>query len=234
MRIATFNIRHGAREGERVDHHAVVQTCRDLDADVVGLQEVDNRRRRSSFRNQATLVARSLGYTSVYGPVVRTGALGRYGNALLARGAIREVEFLQLERLSRRQPRGAILARVEFPTLDVTIAVTHLQHHPARLKDHPREAPLELRGLLVALNARPRPRILLGDFNLGPSNAMPILAAAGYHTVADAPTFPADRPRLTLDYIAVDGMRILDYVVVPTRTSDHLAVVATVEAAVSA
>ena len=85
LRVATFNIRHGARVGERVDHRALVQTCRDLDADVVGLQEVDNRRRRSSFRNQATLVARSLGYTSIYGPVVRTGPLGRYGNALLAR-----------------------------------------------------------------------------------------------------------------------------------------------------
>ena len=83
MRVATFNIRHGAREGERVDHRALVETCRDLDADVVGLQEVDKGRLRSSFRNQATLVARRLGYTSVYGPVVRTGPRGRYGNALL-------------------------------------------------------------------------------------------------------------------------------------------------------
>ena len=137
-------------------------------------------------------------------------------------------------RPSCRQPRGAILARVEFPTLDVTVAVTHLQNHPARLRNHPREAPLQLRGLLVALNARPRPRILLGDFNLGPTNAVPILEAAGFHTVADSPTFPADRPRITLDYIAVDGLRILDYDVVPTRTSDHRAVVATVAAAASA
>ena len=63
---------------------------------------------------------------------------------------------------------------------------------------------------------------------------MPILDAAGYHTVADTPTFPADQPRITLDYIAVDGLCIVDYAVVPTRTSDHRAVVATVEAAVSA
>ena len=96
------------------------------------------------------------------------------------------------------------------------------------MKGQPPEAPLQLRGLLEVLTARPRPRILLGDFNLGVGKATPILTAAGYHTVADRPTFPADAPRITLDYIAVDGLRILESNVVPTHTSDHRAVVATV------
>ena len=69
---------------------------------------------------------------------------------------------------------------------------------------------------------------MLGDFNLGVGKATPLLTAAGYRTVADRPTFPADAPRITLDYIAVDGLRIIESKVVRTHTSDHRAVVATV------
>lgn len=228
LRVATFNIRHGARIDGRVDHRALVETCAELDADIIGLQEVDQGRRRSSFRNQAALVARRLGYQFVYGAVVRTGPRGRYGNALLARAPIADVELVQLVRPSLRQPRGAILARVEFATVGVTVAVTHLQNHPAALKGRPPEAPRQLRGLLEVLTARPRPRILLGDFNLGVAKATPILAAAGYRTIADRPTFPVDAPRITLDYIAVEGLHILETTVVPTYTRDHCAVVATV------
>ena len=84
LRIATFNIKHGAQADGRVDHPALIRTCADLDADLLGLQEVDSGRLRSSFRNQAALVARRLGYEIVYGTVVRHGVMGRYGNALLA------------------------------------------------------------------------------------------------------------------------------------------------------
>lgn len=226
-RVATFNIRHGAPADRRVDHGALVETCAGLDADVIGLQEVDSRRCRSSFRNQAALVARELGCTFVYGEVLRRRIVGRYGNALLTSGALRDVEVLQLPRPSPRQERGAILARVELPGLDVSVAVTHLQHHPAELGDQPREAVLQLRALLDVLNQRPLPRLLLGDLNLGPRRAMPLLTAAGFDCAPDAPTFPADQPRVMLDYVAVRGLRIVDSSVVRSRTSDHRAVVAT-------
>lgn len=229
FRVATYNIRHGARLDGHVDHRALVETCAELDADVVGLQEVDSRRVRSSLRNQAALVARRLGYTLVYGTVLRTGTIGRYGNALLARGQIHDVDIVQLVRPSKRQPRGAILARIELPTLEITVAVTHLQHHPTRLRGEPPEAPLQLRGLLEAMQLRPRPRLLLGDLNLDAPRAKPLLAAAGFDSAPESPTFPVDQPRVTLDYIAVDGLRIVESRVVPTRTSDHRAVVAIVD-----
>jgi endonuclease/exonuclease/phosphatase family metal-dependent hydrolase len=213
-----------------VDHDALVRTCAEFDADVIALQEVDSRRLRSSFCNQAALVARRLGYNVVYGTVLRAGVFGRYGNALLARGALRDVNLVELPRPSRRQARGAIIARVEFPDLDVTVAVTHLQHHPARLRSQPPEAPLQLQALLDVLKQRPQPRLLLGDLNLGLSRAKPLLTAAGFDSTPGSPTFPADRPRVTVDYIAVDGLRIVESEVMRTHTSDHRAVVASVEA----
>jgi endonuclease/exonuclease/phosphatase family metal-dependent hydrolase len=227
-RVATFNIRHGAPPDGRVNHRALVQTCAELDADVVALQEVDHRRARSSFRNQAALVARHLGCSFVYGDVLRAGMFGRYGNALLVRGAILDLDRIQLPRPSARQARGAILCRVELPGLEVSVAATHLQHHPASLRGQPREAVIQLRAVLAMLQQRPRPRLLLGDLNLGLSRAKPLLAAAGFESAPDVPTFPVDRPRVTLDYIAVEGLRIVESVTVPTEASDHRAVVATV------
>jgi endonuclease/exonuclease/phosphatase family metal-dependent hydrolase len=229
FRVATFNIRHGARLDGRVDHRALVETCAALDADVLGLQEVDQGRLRSSFRNQAALVARHVGAAFVYGGVLRRGLFGHYGNALLTSGAIRDVDVIPLPRPSARQPRGAILARIELPGVDVSVASTHLQHHPAQLGNQLREAPVQLRALLDALRERPRPRLLIGDLNLGPSRAKPLLAAAGFDCVSDVSTFPADQPRLMLDYVAVDGLRIVERAAVRSRTSDHRAVVATVE-----
>ena len=109
------------------------------------------------------------------------------------------------------------------------MAVTHLQHQPPHLRHLPAEAPMQLRGLLDRLAARPSPRILLGDLNLGAPSAVPILADAGFATAATSPTFPASAPRVTLDYVAVDGLRLLESHVAPTRVSDHRAVVASVE-----
>src|SRR5215218_7439529 len=192
FRVATFNIRHGARLDGRVDHRALVQTCAELDADLIGFQEVDDRRLRSSFRNQAALVARRVGAAYVYGAVLRRGLFGRYGNALVARGAIRDVDLMQLPRPSSRQPRGAILARVGLHGFELSVAATHLQHHPAQLRNQPREAPLQLRALLDALQQRPLPRVLIGDLNLGSSRAKPLLAAAGFDCVPESLTFPAD------------------------------------------
>src|SRR5262245_1882638 len=102
IRVATFNIKHGSRSDGRVDNRQLVQACAALDADVLGLQEVDRRQARSRFVDQAALVARRLGCRSVYGPVIARGLVGRYGNALLVRGTIDEVEKVQLPRPSNR------------------------------------------------------------------------------------------------------------------------------------
>jgi endonuclease/exonuclease/phosphatase (EEP) superfamily protein YafD len=85
--------------------------------------------------------------------------------------------------------------------------------------------------LLDELIRRPAPHIVLGDLNLGAARATPILTEAGFQTAAHVPTFPAERPRVVLDYVAVRGLRIVGCEVVPTRTSDHRAVVTSVEAA---
>jgi endonuclease/exonuclease/phosphatase family metal-dependent hydrolase len=226
LRVATFNIRHGADADGRVSLDELASACDALDADVLGLQEVDRGRRRSRMRDQSRVVAHRSGATRVYGRARRRGAVGAYGNALVVRGAITERTVLRLPRLGPREPRVAILASVTVRGVVLSVAVTHLQHRPARLADAPDEAPEQLRTVADALRARPAPRVFLGDCNLQPARAEPILRAAGFEVADTAPTFPADEPRIRLDYVAVDGLRIVEaQVAPPAGVSDHRAVV---------
>jgi endonuclease/exonuclease/phosphatase family metal-dependent hydrolase len=225
-RVATFNIRHGARSDDTIDHAALADACAAFRADVIGLQEVDARRARSSFRDQGRVVARRLGCNCVYG-AARRRREGFFGNALLSTASFRDVTHVRLPRPSEREARAAILARLVFDDGEMSVAVTHLQHQPASRPEAPPEAPLQLRALLDAFDAWPLPRVVMGDFNMQPPRAHPILSDAGYAAATTAATVPADEPRITLDYVAVCGVDIVDCVVVAADVSDHRAIIAT-------
>src|SRR6188472_3297559 len=96
FRLATYNIHHGAPAGRGVDHRGLVAACRGLDADVLALQEVDRRAWRSHLVDQPGRIAWNLGMHHRFDPNRSLGLLGRYGNALLSRGRILDVEHLVL------------------------------------------------------------------------------------------------------------------------------------------
>jgi len=228
VRVATFNIRRGTSvEDDEVHPVALARACAALDVDVLGLQEVERGRRRSWYVDQGRFVATYLRARHVAGPAIRRGRWRAYGNAIIARGRVRDVEVLDLPRGAEREPRSAVLAGVTIRGLQLSVAVTHLQHHPPRLRHLPHDAAEQLRAVLDALAGRPRPRLLLGDLNLQPPNARPILEGAGFTVAEHGATFPADTPRLRLDYVAVDGLGVRAVeVAAPASVSDHRAVVA--------
>jgi endonuclease/exonuclease/phosphatase family metal-dependent hydrolase len=232
LRVATFNVRHGAKPNGRVSFGAMAAACAALDADVLGLQEVDRRRWRSRMRDSAAYVAARLSARHVFGVARRRGLIGAYGNALLARGELDDVEVQPLPGTGERQPRVAILARVQIGSIALSVAVAHLQHFPAHLRHLPDEAPEQLEAVLAALRARPSPRVLLGDLNLQEPRAAPLLTSAGFTPAVTGPTFPADAPRIRLDWIAVDGLVVeRAHVSARTAVSDHRPVVAEVRVA---
>jgi endonuclease/exonuclease/phosphatase family metal-dependent hydrolase len=227
LRVATFNIRRGADDGDRVRLRALARSCALLEADVLGLQEVVGGRRQSWYLDQGAVVARRTRARHVSGPAVRRGRRRTYGNALVTRGRILDHVVLDLPRAPEREPRSAIVARVRVSELELTVAVTHLQHWPKRHRHRPHDAPDQLRAVLDALAVRPGPRLLLGDLNLEPEAATPILAAAGFTRAEHGPTFPAGIPRATLDHVAVDGLVVRRaWVAARAPVSDHRAVVA--------
>jgi len=227
LRFATFNIRHGSDAEGRVRMRRLARACRDLEADVLGLQEVQGGRRRTWYLDQGAVVARWNRARHASGPARHRGLLKTYGNSLVVRGRIDDVAVLDLPRAEEREPRAALLAMVEVRGVEVSVAVTHLQHRPKRFAHLAHDAPEQLRYVLDALVERPRPRVLLGDLNLEPDATAAIFAAAGMTVAEHGPSFPARDPRRRIDYVAVDGLEVRRaWVADRSPVSDHRAVLA--------
>jgi endonuclease/exonuclease/phosphatase family metal-dependent hydrolase len=142
-----------------------------------------------------------------------------YGNVLLARGPITDVEVVKLPRPSGGEPRVAIVARVEVGGLALSVGATHLSFR----KD---EGAPQLAVLLDALAERDGPRLLMGDLNIGPDLVVPAVTAAGYTVAPTEATFPASAPRTRIDFVAVSGLEIVAASTPAVGTSDHLPIVA--------
>lgn len=153
MRIATFNIQHGLGPDGRVDNRRLADAVAALDADVVGLQEVDLRQARSGGADQAQLCAEAMGAVdhrfrpALAGPfrypgvrrrarrTERPGAPG-YGIALLSRFPVRSWHAVLLPsatpwvwgrvQLGTDEPRVALAALVDAPSGPMTVVCTHL------------------------------------------------------------------------------------------------------------
>ena len=210
-RLATFNVQHGQTPGGDVDIARLGQACASLDADVLALQEVDRNLRRSHDADTAAEVAAACGMTAVYGAAIAIRG-GEYGNALLVRGDVDDVEVVAIP---DAEPRSAILARVDLGGQAISVCVTHLGLRGAAAEQLP--------GLLVALRGRPGPRVLLGDLNLD-ANVVEGLAD-GWVRVPSEPTWPAHAPRRTIDHVLLDGLTATSSAVVGLPVSDHRALV---------
>ncbi|MEY2475563.1 MAG: hypothetical protein QOG87_878 [Actinomycetota bacterium] len=221
LRIATFNIQHGRGPDGRSDAGRLANALALLDADVVGLQEVDVGVSASQRLDQARLAADATGLAVAFCPVSRVGWRGRYGNAVLARGEIDDVEEVELPRSSRGERRVALLARVRTGGRSLSVVTTHLSVRAI-------DAGPQLEATLVALAARPPPRILLADCNMGPAAVAPLVEAAGMVLAIGPPTFPSSAPRLQIDHVAVDGMAIEAASVPESAVSDHRPLIVTV------
>jgi endonuclease/exonuclease/phosphatase family metal-dependent hydrolase len=230
VRLATYNIKNGLCADGSCDPDVLVGACAALRADVLGLQEVDRRAPRSADVDQTGIIAAGCDVTALYGPVRRMRQGGEYGNALLVRGSITDVEHVPLPVAPRREHRAALLARAEISGVALSVAVTHLQNRRGGAPQTAQEAGEQLDQLAAVLRTialRPRPRVLLGDLNVHPEVAEPALERAGYQVARSAPTARgrARLPKLRLDYVAADGLTLGSSEVLGSTVSDHWAVV---------
>jgi len=224
MRLATYNVHHGAPTRGPVDLDRTIEVCRVLDADLLAVQELDSGVARSGGIDQPRALSTRLGLHAAFAAPVRIGEDGRYGHALFARHPLTDVEQIELTVTPGREHRTALLATVELDGTLVEVCALHLEN--PRQADVARPTALEQArfafDLIVARAERSgRPAVVLGDLNVDPARIEPLATAAGFDLAAGSPTFPSRRPRVRIDHVAVRGLRVEATDVPAAEASDH-------------
>lgn len=237
MRVATYNTRHGLPERSAVvDCDGLAAAVGRLDCDVVGLQELDRRTRRSGGLDQPACIGDVIGAEVRFARAIDFDD-GEYGVALASRSGFEHSEVLTLP--GSGEQRVALLAIVDPSGGEMHHAGDETRERErgwavgcTHLSTAAGDAVTQLRVVLRALEtlADGRPSMLLGDLNLAPAQVAPVIASMGWVAAPSGPTHPAVRPRRRIDWVLVRGASVLDAWVPDVRVSDHRPLVADVTA----
>jgi endonuclease/exonuclease/phosphatase family metal-dependent hydrolase len=171
VRIATWNI--WARYGPWEERAPVIEsTLREIDADIVGLQEVWD----DGSHNQARELATALGYeAAVWAPNLTFPNGVQAGNAVISRWPIarHEMRLLPREADGARDDEGeerlAVFAEIDGPRGPIQVFCAHLSWRD----DHSAVRQVQVRALCEFVReCRPRsfPAVVVGDFNSEPTS----------------------------------------------------------------
>ena len=252
MRIATFNILSGRSPvDDRVDELRFRAAIGTLDADLLGLQEVDRNQPRSEHADLTAIAADALGAPHHLFVAALAGTPGATWSAATGDEQPDSAAY-GIAFLSRYDVLGWRVVRLAGAPLPVPHRF-HGRTLPIWVRDEPRvavvaevDSPLgrldvvtthlsflrpwngrQLRRLLAALGPRGNPLVLLGDLNMGPRAARRI---TGMTPLASGATFPVTTPREQIDHILGEGVAAPSHAeVLELPVSDHRALVVDVD-----
>jgi endonuclease/exonuclease/phosphatase family metal-dependent hydrolase len=224
LRIVTYNVHRCQGLDRRTRPDRIADVLRDLDADVIALQEVLGA--TPSSEGQVAQIGAALGMGSVMAPT-RTYRGVPFGNAVLSRRPIRAHTLHDLS-WQHREPRTA--QRVDIDLGDGLLHLFNVHFGTALME---RQVQATALVDLVLDSHLTGVRIVLGDFNEWARGLATDILASHLHSLdvsAHLPrrrTYPAVLPVLHLDHLYYEGRVSVDHVRIPRgRTallaSDHL------------
>ncbi len=227
MRVATFNILHGRTVSDGVvDPERLAAAVRELDPDILALQEVDRDQPRSHFVDLTTVAAEAMGAVAYRFVPAMSGTPGvawaaagaaevpgeaAYGIALLSRYPARSWRLSRLPRMPVAFPfyppgRRRIVRVDDEPRVVVTgcfdTPLGPLVVATTHLSYLPGWSQLQLRRIGRDLAAVRSPVLILGDLN--ETHPTPT-TLRGYRSLARHRTFPAAAPVRQIDHILLRG-----------------------------
>lgn len=221
LRVATWNIQ-AALSAPPEEIAAELQSMK---ADVMALQEVDYRVRRSGFADQPQALATALAAHYVFAASIKWDG-GDYGLAVVSRWPLVAVQRHRLDQTEYGEPRIV---------LEVTVCASgrplRVFNHHAAIGSRSRQSGLTRLRELVAPHIGGGV-VVLGDLNEAPTGAaVRLLLDAGLVDAGaeqNAPTAGGGR----IDYVLLDpplAKRVRSTQVWPTRKSDHHALITELE-----
>jgi endonuclease/exonuclease/phosphatase family metal-dependent hydrolase len=233
VRVMSYNIHSGFGAEGWHNPEAVARLIEESGADIVGFQEISRGAIMDGNTDMVTWLSRRLNmphvtFMGTTDPV--------WGNAILSRYPLSEIERERLPKFDTRIGRGVLAAQIDLGTnQDVLFMSTHLHHaHEELARIHV----AQLETVLALWAERPR-TVLVGDMNAGSDSielAVPFEAGFvdSWAEVGSGEGFTSNarNPHHRIDYILhTPDLRAADIVVPVSLASDHFPVVTTIDLA---
>lgn len=240
FRVVTYNIHKCRGMDRRVRPERIVEVLREINADIIALQEVlwldDESERGKPGMDQANFIACALGVNLTVGANRRLHG-GAYGNAVLSRFAPIGSHNHDIS-VAGREQRGCLRVDVDLGdrkalhvyNVHLGTSYTERKHQARKLFEHDVLGSAHLVG----------PRVMVGDFNEWIRGVSSKMLAAHFKNadirrhLGRARTYPGLLPFLHLDHVYFDSaLRLREATLHRSRTalvaSDHLPIVADFE-----
>ena len=204
IRVMTFNTQHCLNYVTRkIDFDVMAKAILDLDADVVGLNEMRGAGDREDFEAQTEKLSELTGYKYFYfAKAIDVGVNNPYGNAILSRLPIECAETVMIADPipdpagEYYETRCVLKARLEC---GLNILISHFGLNPDE----------QFNAVETVVSNLERERcVLMGDFNVFPDNSVlwPIrerMTDTAEFFEGERLSFPSDVPDRKIDYIFV-------------------------------
>jgi len=228
LKFASYNIHKAVGTDRRRDPDRILAVLREIDADVIALQEADRR----IGRRESVLPREAIEDYTPWRPVAlnhRPDSLGWHGNALLVRRGIKVIEAGVVP-LPTLEPRGAIRADLMVEGQRVRVVGMHLDLSGLRRRQ-------QIRAVLAHLERcdHPCPTVAMGDCNeWGTRRGALSEFHQPWRVLAPGLSFPSRRPLAALDRVVISEHWQLaemgvHHSVLSARASDHLPIWARLE-----
>ncbi len=217
VRVLTYNIQQGYSEGGSKNYAGQLALMRDVNADVIGLQESDTNRIAGGNTDVVRYFADALDMYAYYGPKTVPGT---FGIALLSKYPIENPRTFYM--FSAGEQTAAIEAQITVDGRSLHLFVTHLGNGGPLVQQQ---------AVLQAVQGK-GPLILMGDFNFRPDSEQyqlttAVLQDAWRQNALTNNGANSPEPAKRIDHIFISpDLQVLDMRYILDPASDHPAATA--------
>lgn len=226
VRVLSFNIFHGATTKGDFDLDVIAKVINDVNPDLVALQEVDFKTKRSRRYDLSTELGWRTKMSPLFGKAMSFDD-GEYGVGILSKFGFLQTRNVALPFSPENEPRTALEVLTQLPSKDTIVFIG--THFDSLKDDKDRIDQAKKINELVSLNKYPT--ILAGDLNdipeSTPINILEKVWSSSYNMENPKFTFPSGNPLKKIDYIMFypkNRWKVLETKVInDSIASDHCA-----------